>query len=204
MKPSEFYVGVLDFFAILLPGAILSAILLHYYGDKIVEPLIDRCGGDAKAWVAFLTLSYFIGHLVFLLGSYIDYPYDFFRELFHPYENEIGFQCVKNICDSFVMEGERAMLNPFQWSRSVLVSICPAAAEDVHRLEADSKFFRSALVVCAIVAAILFENGQSGAGVAALILMGPCFARYYDRRIKSTSQAYIHIVTLYRLGRLRL
>jgi hypothetical protein len=36
----------------------------------------------------------------------------------------------------------------------------------------------------------------------ALVLMLPCFARYYERRLKSTTQAYIHVVALHRIGRL--
>ena len=72
MKPSEFYVGVLDFFAILLPGAIATAILIPRYGDLIVGPLILALSNDTAKWVAFIICAYFTGHIIFLLGSYID------------------------------------------------------------------------------------------------------------------------------------
>jgi len=45
-------------------------------------------------------------------------------------------------------------------------------------------------------------DGKILAAVLALGLVVPCFARYYERRLKSTTQAYIHIVTLHRLGQL--
>lgn len=198
-KPSEFYVGVLDFFAILLPGAIATAILYPRFGKLIVGPLIAAPASDAGNWAAFLICSYFVGHIVFLVGSYIDRLYNVIRERLNPYDNESAFRCATRIRDSIVEEGERKALNTFQWARSVLISKCPAAAEDVHRLEADSKFFRSLLVVCALVAIIFLTGGRSVEGAVALGLVVPCFARYYERRLKSTTQAYIHVVVLHRL-----
>ena len=41
----------------------------------------------------------------------------------------------------FIDESDQKALNTFQWAHSVLLAKCPAAAEDVHRLEADSKKF---------------------------------------------------------------
>ena len=84
-----------------------------------------------------------------------------------------------------------------------LLTTCPAAAQDVHRLEADSKFFRSLLVVTTLVAIVLFMEGRLVEGAIAVALVVPCFARYYERRLKSTTQAYIHLVTLHRMGLVR-
>lgn len=198
MKPNEFYIGALDFFAILMPGAIVTAILSPFYSDLIFIPLST----EASKWTAFLISAYFVGHLVYLLGSYIDRFYNLIRERMNPYGNESAYQCATRIRDLLVDESERKALNTFQWSRSVLVSTCSAAAEDVHRLEADSKFFRSLLVVCAMAAAVFFARSRSVEGAVALALVVPCFVRYYERRLKSTTQAYIHIITLHRLGRL--
>ena len=199
-KPSEFFVGVLDFFAILLPGAIATAILSQRLGPFIVGPLIPAPGGVSGTWAAFLISAYFLGHLMFLVGSYIDPLYNAIRERFNPYGNASAYQCATRVRDALVDESERAALNTFQWARAVLLTKSPAAAEDVHRLEADSKFFRSLLIVCALSSVVFFSGGHVVEGVVALALVLPCFARYYERRLKSTTQAYIHVVTLYRLG----
>ena len=201
-KPSEFFVGVLDFFAILLPGAIATAILLPRVGPYVLGSLIEKPGGEVGDWVAFLICAYFLGHLIFLVGSYIDPLYNAFRERISPYGNESAYQCAKRIRDSIVDDAERGALNPFQWSRSVLLATWPAAAEDVHRLEADSKFFRSLLIVSALSGVVFLVGGRWAEGGIALLLVVPCFARYYERRLKSTTQAYIHLITLYRLGKL--
>jgi hypothetical protein len=201
-KPSEFYVGILDFFAILLPGAIATAILAPRFGHLLLDRVIAAPQGEAGRWAAFLAVSYFVGHLIFLAGSYIDRLYNSLRETFNPYGNESAYQCATRIRDLLIDETERKALNTFQWSRSILIAKCPAAAEDVHRLEADSKFFRSLLVVSALAAIVFFSDGKNVEGLVALALIVPCFARYYERRLKSTTQAYVHLVTLYRTGAL--
>lgn len=201
-KPSEFYVGVLDFFAILLPGAIATAILTPRIGHLVLGPLIAVPTSEAGNWAAFLTFSYFLGHLIFLVGSYVDRLYDPIRRWRTPYGNESAYQCATRIRDSVVEESERKALNTFQWTRAVLIAKCPAAAEDVHRLEADSKFFRSLLVVFVLSSIVFFSSGRTVEGIVALALVPPCFARYYERRLKSTTQAYLHIITLHRLGNL--
>lgn len=198
-KPSEFYVGVLDFFAILLPGAIATAILAPRIGHFVLGPLVAVPTSEAGNWAAFFVFSYFLGHLIFLVGSYIDRVYNTVRKRIAPYGNESAYQCATRIRDLLVDEGERKALNTFQWARSVLIAKCPAAAEDVHRLEADSKFFRSLLVVCALSSIAFFFGSKPAEGFVTLLLVPLCFARYYERRLKSTTQAYIHIITMHRL-----
>jgi type IV secretory pathway TrbD component len=202
MKPSEFFVGVIDFFAILLPGAIATAVLAPRVGPALLGPLFAAPKSDAESWAMFGVSAYFLGHLIFLVGSYIDPLYNAVRQRREPYDNESAFSAAERVRDALVDAAERKALNPFQWSRSVLLAVCPAAAEDVHRLEADSKFFRSLLVVCLLAAAVLVGSDRPAAALVACALVVPCFARYYERRLKSTTQAYQHVVTLYRLGRL--
>lgn len=202
-KPSDFFVGILDFFAILLPGAIVTAILAPRLEHLVVGPLVKLPAGDAAGWAAFLACAFFLGHLMFLIGSYIDPLYSRLRERRSPYGNTSAYACTTQIRDRLIDPGERVALNTFQWSRSVLIASAPSAAEDVHRLEADSKFFRSMMIVCVLAAIVLLGEGHTLQGVAALILVPPCFARYYERRLKSTTQAYVHVITLYRAGLLK-
>jgi hypothetical protein len=201
-KPSELYVGVLDLFAIVLPGAIATAILAPSIGPSVVGSLVPSPSTDVGFWVMYLTSAYFIGHLIFLVGSYIDRLYDPVRKRLSPHYKEGAYQCATLIKEAILCGNECKTINTFQWARSVLVARCPGAAEDIHRLEADSKFFRSVLVVCALGAAVFFFRGKAMEGGVAAILIPICFARYYERRLKSTTQAYIHLVAQYRLGNL--
>jgi len=201
-KPADFYVGIVTFFAILVPGAVGTAILQPIVGPAIFGPLVPPLASEAAGWAAFLISAYFLGHLIFLAGSYIDLLYGRLRERYNPYGNESAYQCATRIRDGLVEEPERKAINTFQWSRAVLTTLFPAAASHVCELEADSKFFRSLLVVFALSATVLFAAGKGMQGGIALLLVVPCFARYYERRLKSTTQAYIYIVTLHRLGKL--
>lgn len=199
-KPSEFFINILDFFAILLPGAIATAILAPRIGKFVLGPLVAAPASDVGKWAIFLVFAYFLGHLIFLAGSYIDRFYNLLRDWINHRENESAYQCATRIRDSLVDDNEKKALNTFQWSRAVLIARCPAAAADVHRLEADSKFFRSLLVVCALSSLVFFIGGGVIEGFVSLALTLPCFARYYERRLKTTTQAYIHLITLHRLG----
>jgi hypothetical protein len=140
-KPNEFYVGVLDLFGILLPGAVAAALLEPRIGDLIFGSLVSRPSSEPAKWAAFLVIAYFLGHLIFLLGSCLDPWYNKLRERFDPYDDKSAYQAATSIRDSILTEQERKPLNTFQWARAVLLAKCPAAAQDVHRLEADSKFF---------------------------------------------------------------
>ena len=199
-KPDEFFIGVLDFFAILLPGGIAVAILEPVVRQHVIGELIAAPGSAAAGWALFLVLAFFVGHIVFQAGSYVDGLYDRLRRRLNPYANESAYQCATRIKESIVDKEEHEALNTFQWSRAVLILKHASGAADVHRLEADSKFFRSLLVVSMIAALVYLGRSATGSALVALAISGLCFARYYNRRLKSTTQAYIHIVTMHRLG----
>lgn len=200
MKPGDFYVGVISFFAILVPGAVGTAVLEPLVGPLIFGPLISAPADASTKWVVFLVAAYFIGHLIFLVGSYVDPVYGFLRSRLNPYTNESAYQCAVAIRDAIIDKRERQALNAFQWSRAILTALFPAAAGDVHGLEADSKFFRSLMVVFALCGVVFLSQGKILEGLAALVLVVPCFWRYYERRLKSTTQAYVYLITLHRLG----
>lgn len=68
----------MDFFSILLPGALLTYLLMGDVGLVVLGDRYSKLAG-AEAWAAFLFASYLIGHLVFLLGSWLDEFYDWAR-----------------------------------------------------------------------------------------------------------------------------
>lgn len=69
--PQKFFIGLMDFFSILLPGALLTWLLMGEVGPVVLG---DRYATltDAEAWAAFLFASYVFGHPVFLSGSWLD------------------------------------------------------------------------------------------------------------------------------------
>ena len=78
-KPADFYVGVLDFFSILLPGAVVSWTAWVWLGDEAaLGSLLPS--GDAGRWVAFVLAAFAAGHIVFMLASLVDLTFDCFRK----------------------------------------------------------------------------------------------------------------------------
>ena len=74
----KFFIGLMDFFSILLPGVLLTWLVMGIAGMVVLG------GGYATligvpGWAAFLLASYLLGHLVFLLGSWLVIFYEWAR-----------------------------------------------------------------------------------------------------------------------------
>jgi len=65
----------MDFFSILLPGALLTYLPMDEVGPVVLGDRYARLA-CAETRAAFMFASYLFGHLVFLLGSRQDVFYD--------------------------------------------------------------------------------------------------------------------------------
>src|SRR5215217_2935744 len=70
-NPADFFLGVMDFFAILMPGALFAFLLLDR-GKSIFGGLLPSLPGTAAKWIAFLVVAYVLGHLLHHVGSFLD------------------------------------------------------------------------------------------------------------------------------------
>lgn len=78
LDPQKFFIGLMDFFSILLPGALFTWLLMDEVGSVVLGDRYAKLDG-AQAWATFLFASYLFGQLVFLLGSWLDEFYDWAR-----------------------------------------------------------------------------------------------------------------------------
>lgn len=197
VKPGDFFVGIIDLFAIFLPGGVLTFVIYNEYSSFFIKvaPLADN-----QHWVAFLFCSYFLGHIIFMTGAKLDHIYDYHRKKRSPYTNESAYKCASNIKYMFLKKEENESVNTYHWSISFLTTHHPEAMMEISRLVADSKFFRSLVVILPLISIILFSNGYCLQAGLFLLLIVPCYMRYYGRRLKSTTRAYQYIVVLYGLG----
>jgi|LakMenEpi03Aug12_release.lakeMendotaPanAssembly.Ray.scaffolds.fasta_scaffold61327_2 hypothetical protein len=69
--PQKLFIGLMDFFSILLPGALLIWLLMGEVGPAVLGDRYATLAG-AEAWAILLFTSYLFGHLGFLLGSWLD------------------------------------------------------------------------------------------------------------------------------------
>lgn len=73
-KPGDIFVGIIDFFAILLPGALLTFAYADFAKEHIFGVVLPPLATDNLAITAtvFLFASYVLGHFAFFLGASLD------------------------------------------------------------------------------------------------------------------------------------
>ncbi len=223
-EPQKFFIGLMDFFSILLPGALLSYLLKDVLGPLFIGDGYYRLDG-VQGWVVFLFSAYLLGHFIFLVGSWLldDHLYDPIRkatydaqvkrlakgeELSPAVARWVANRFFKRSVDKAVHQAVRikdfhlnalnasSAINAFQWCKARLTLKHPEAMATVQRFEADSKFFRSLVVVLIVLIPwALVERRLAVALVSAGLLILALW-RYVDQRLKSTNQAYWLIITL--------
>ncbi|MBV7258218.1 phage holin family protein [Erythrobacter crassostreae] len=231
MKPSDFMIGLISFLAILLPGAIATALFLGAFpGAAIFANSFAQ--HDAFKLVLAFAVSYIAGHLIYLVGSWLDPTYDFVRRIRDPYSGAIATgdnaphplwvflfrkrnwgpksdkpkktTSVFIIADRLrrkVMSGpESSATHTFQWCRAILIQKNPGAHRDIETHEADQKLFRSLVVLSLAVSVYAVLNLNWLLTAIALLTAAASFMRFYNRRLKTVSLAYTHIITMYRCG----
>ncbi|MDZ4345625.1 MAG: NUDIX domain-containing protein, partial [Candidatus Binatia bacterium] len=87
-------------------------------------------------------------------------------------------------------------INAFQWSKTRLTKDLPDGLLAVQRFEADSKFFRSFVVVLGVLTLFYAFQCKWLAAAVCSIGMVPALWRYIDQRFKATQQAYWFVITL--------
>ncbi len=231
MKPSDFFIGVIDFFSVIVPGAVLTFFLkgLFYpklFGDGAIFPELHT---EVQKIVAFLAATYILGHLVFPVGSLLldKFVYDkllrnplFKRNFDLAYlvatrirdehissEDEIRQQIDEGNLGAeeiqkLVVRPKREVINTFKWAQKYLALKPPATLTEIQKLEADSKFFRSLAVVFVIIGSLLLVNTEWLWGGVFFVLALLSIYRYGDLRYKSTEYAYEQIIAINHLEKL--
>ncbi|HEY2169518.1 MAG TPA: NUDIX domain-containing protein [Candidatus Angelobacter sp.] len=225
-EPQKFFIGVIDFFSVLLPGAVLT----FFVKAPLWRLLEYKSGADELA--IFLIVSYLLGHFIFLIGSAAldDHVYD--RVKAATFAEQVAYVAggkrlspfwarllaravIKKNVPQPVRQAIKikeyylsplnasASINAFQWAKAQLTLDHPEALASVQRFEADSKFFRSLFVVLCIVSPMSLWTHRHAHAVAFvmlllafLVLLALAFWRYFDQRLKATNQAYWYVITL--------
>ena len=222
--PQKFFIGLMDFFSILLPGALLTWLLMDVAGPALLGNRYDELDGT-QGWAAFLFASYLFGHLIFLLGSWLDELYDWARRytlntqitllarrgyllpwlgraliwLVFKHERDLAVDRAAKIKQQALAAlHSQDAINTFQWSKAWLNVESPASLAVVQRFEADSKFFRCFTVVLLLLLLVWpWQHYWPLAGIPlVLVLLVLALWRYMEQRYKATNQAYWSLITL--------
>jgi 8-oxo-dGTP pyrophosphatase MutT (NUDIX family) len=222
-EPQKFFVGLMDFFSILLPGALLTFLLKTHTGVMSWSALQSQSLDGAKGWIAFLVASYLLGHFAFLLGSWLDEFYDWLRRrtldeqikqivrrgrnfrwgvrvlvwLTFKRERNLAVERAGKIKErSLFRLRAKKSVNNFQWSKAFLTIESPESLAVVQRFEADSKFFRCFVIVLLVMIGLSWSSQDLKLAVAGVLLLPLAMWRYMEQRFKATNQAYWSVITL--------
>ncbi len=225
IKPQDFFIGVIDFFSVILPGALVTYFLkgrlyLKVFGADKVFPLPAT---DVQKWIAFLLATYIIGHLIFIVAAFLldKVVYDkFLRNIFFRKNFDLSYHTAAAIRDQYLpseswigqiirakklkekeikellKKDGQEIVNTFKWAQNYLAVKFPETLVDIRKLEADSKFFRSLVVAFIIIGAVLSRKGESQNGGYFFVLSLLSLFRYGNLRYKSTQKAYELIITI--------
>jgi NUDIX domain len=221
-EPQKFFIGMMEFFTIILPGAVFVLVFMDFMPSQLLG--LPDTGWESVG--AFLVASYLFGHFAYLIGAMLDdVVYDGMRSRSlgkymtwlseghkAPTRTWTWWQqvCMQRDVDiplSVVIRIKNRMLGPlhasdainaFQWTKSWLGKNCPDMLADVDRLEADSKFFRSFVVVLfLIVLKWTVEIQHWPVVLAAVVLFVLSLFRYLEQRHKMIFQAYCNLITVF-------
>lgn len=211
-KPSDFFIGVTDFFAVLLPGAALVYLLqpLMIAGT----PRAWFPATPTQGWVMFLVLAYIAGHLLYALGSWLLDKY-VYRKLYLPRFRAPHAQAAKLTDTPFALgndkDAAKTLLarvclttkadstgtNYYDWCLSDVRVSSPVGAAEVDRLQADSKFFRSMVFVFLTAALVSFHEAQVGFSIGAAALTVFAIWRFCGLRWTATKRVYEYYLLLH-------
>jgi mannose-6-phosphate isomerase-like protein (cupin superfamily) len=224
LKPSDIFIGVIDFFSVMLPGALLTFFLEGMFYDQVFgggrlfpEPATEI----AKAAV-FLIVAYIVGNLIFMLASFLDYTYDgILRQKWFQSKYDLNYKTALQVREKFIRTDlrlrelylagriseidyraildnpKREIFNTFKWSQHFLLFNKSEALADIQRIEADSKFFRSLVIAFLIIAVLLFVQVKILLAVLFIAFALLCYYRYGELRFKATEKAYELISTFF-------
>jgi mannose-6-phosphate isomerase-like protein (cupin superfamily) len=226
-KPTDFFLGVVDVFAVLLPGAVLTFFIQgHWYADFFgTGKIFPAIQSDAEKVLAFLIVTYTLGNIIFLAASLLmDGWYDrLIRNLFKK-NADLAYHTATAIKEKYLHSQEliddlllqnkfsqkekneiqssirKEVVNTYKWIQHFMRIRQPEALTDIQKLEADSKFFRCLIITFLFIAAFSFAYFESSVGALFLLLSFFSVYRYADLRNKSTQRAYEFLITYYYLN----
>lgn len=192
-KPNDFFVGLVDFFAIVLPGALLAFLCLDLAEKNVFGTILPTIRNQAEGWAGFLLAAYLFGQFVSLIGAtFMDWLYDRTYLRYKRRRGDLRYEKAKELAGSYA-----DLAGVLKWA-GVLVRLRSAdAALEIDRLEATSKFFRGLFVVLLVYAISFVLSRQWLAMLVVAVLLALSFWRFSNQRWKFTELSYLYFIALH-------
>ena len=187
LKPTDFFMGLQDFFTILVPGAII-VIFLYFNQSELIGKIFNKLLEDSSPfhYTVLIFYSYVLGHVVKRIGGYLDKIYDRFFSQSH---SSKLLEEIKEIKDQ-----KYSNISNYEYARFRLLDSKTSFASEVDADMISSKFFRS-LVVCIAFILIYYCVAKNYLIIICLIcLLIFSFLQYVYLRKKSVDKTYKYAI----------
>jgi hypothetical protein len=191
-NPADFIVGIMDFFSVLLPGALLTFLARDYALANVFGRMIPALHSPVESWAAFALSSYLLGQFVFLVSAtFMDHLYD---KTYLRYKRRKGD---KLFAKARGIQGDaKELAGTLKWANSFVRLRSAEAGRELDRLEATSKFFRSVALVIGLFIVALAAKGESVPALVCVALALLSFWRFSDQRWKFCELTYLYFVQM--------
>lgn len=193
-KPSDFFISLVDFFGILLPGSLLL-FLLKPWLTGLFGTFLPRLNGNLERWVAFLIGAYIAGHILHQFGDLLLDVFVYDRLYVARGKRRKGEEPLL-VRARELMGAAAPLSSAYSWAGSYVRAQNSAAAAELDKTGAESKFFRSWALVLVTAGAIALGRGSWMIAVFCLVLAFFALWRFCDRRWKATQLSYEYFVLL--------
>jgi hypothetical protein len=212
-KPADFFLGVAEFFGILLPGAALLYLVQPWSAEWVPQQLLPR--NASQAWIVFLFVAYVFGHLLHALSSNLDGIYNtFYLPLAQPEHVQAVVLVGKGarweefkryrldstlVGRAYKQVGGGNQFGPslYDWCLSLVRLQNAAAVSEVDRMQADSKLFRSLSIVFTVALLVTARRSQV-VGLLSLAAAAFAFWRYCGLRWVATKRVYEYFLLIHK------
>jgi hypothetical protein len=191
----SFKTYLLDILSIILPGALLLAVLTLVESVKhIFAYIFPSKNSEALNVAIFLGLAYMLGHFIFLIGSLLD-------DLIYEKVTKVYWTNQQITAYAIQLKEEKTgivdkdTLNAFKWSCAWLLANQQSMYSVVERYIAESKFFRSNIIVLLIAIIVFVFHGEIQLTLFAFLFLILSTIRYLTQRHKSIETAYQFVIT---------
>jgi len=194
-KPSEYFIGILDFFGILVPGVVAMALVRLQYPEVAtrISKSLDLPGNQGV--VAFIVVAYLAGYLFNVTSLALDRLTGTLQHRsFERYSGQRLYRRASELKDECLGEKDRALLPTYIWALANVRNHFPVWSADIERLDAHTALFRSMSLVLVFTAFLEFCRSDwkwgfastSGAAISFLV-----FKHLRWQRIQTVYEYYV-------------
>jgi hypothetical protein len=200
-RPSEYFLGALDFFGILVPGAVSLVLLIAWYPRpaEAVAAIINLTGNERV--IGFAVSAYLLGYLLHSSSAALDRLLDAVQQRsFERFYGRDIYQRARELKAQQLPEQDVSLIGTYRWALTSVRFLSPAWALELDRMAAHTALFRSMTLIVALTAIVQLGHKQWLASTMCAVLAAICTRIYQSLRWRNIRTVYEYYIALQSLS----